>query len=359
MSRSATQLRDAGELPDVPPDLLPPCAVEGTDPEQVLDEVPDLARTRAFRAGPTELDPLLRYLQVSPETFAAREQRYFGALGAHLRRAGAVAEAANVDRSTYRDAVRAFQRARGLEPDGIPGQDVCWELQKDWSEARGLAIERVDADVVGGSEGYDRFYLRSDAVDAYEALRRDVRAAGGVVSSAGAFRTLGATVSAGRSRTSMHYTGLALDLALDTGMRDPLKDPYVVTQDGRKWRLWCRSASAPAQTLDAVVWRRGATEVRRVTVSAFDFTEIAQRFGFARIGPRGGFPGEYLCAEWWHFQYELALVPWISQFGIELLGIASFGSGGGAVVYDEKHLGNYDLWDNRKRMFQRPQEGWW
>lgn len=346
------------ELPDIPPELAPPCVTEGTSPDQVLD-APEQFELEGVGEAPPELAPLLRYLEVPLATFELNEQRYFGALGNHLRRHGVVAQGGTVDRTNYRDAVRAFQKARKLGVDGIPGQDLCWELQREWAEARALSVERVDADKVSGSGGYDRFYLRADAVDAYRAMRRDVLAAGGVISSAGAIRALDADVGTGRSSTSMHYSGLALDLALDTGMGDPKKDPYVVVEDGRKWRVWCRSPSAPARTLDAVVCRNGKKLVQQVTVNAFDLTEIAQRYGFARIGWRTGFPEKYVCAEWWHFQYELALVPWISQFGIELLAIAGFRTGAGQVLYDEAHLAKYDLWKSRKCLYQRMKDGWW
>jgi CheY-like chemotaxis protein len=336
----------------------PPCTGEGTEPEQVLDQEEE---ERAARRSPPprELGPLLRYLQLSFDTFAAHEERYFGALGQLLRAAGALDERTSLDRTSYQEVVRAFQRSRGLDEDGVPGQDVCWELQRGWSEDRALTIATVEADRAAGSGGYDRTWIRSDVVDAYRALLADVRAAGGILTSAGAFRALGATVTPGRSRTSMHYSGLALDLATDTGMRDPRRDPYVVTQDGRKWRVWCRSQSAPPRQLDAVTWRRGAIDVQRVTVPAFDLTAVAERYGFARIGPRSSFPADYLAAEWWHLQYELALVPWVSQFGIELLALRSVGSGASAVVYDEEHLREYDLWASSRRMFRRMKDGWW
>ena len=109
-----------------------------------------------------------------------------------------------------------------------------------------------------------------------------------------------------------------------------------------------------------MVWRRGAIDLQPVTVQAFDLTAIAERYGFARIGPRSTFPADYLSAEWWHLQYELALVPWLSQFGVELLALRSVGGGAAAVVYDEPHLAAYeDVWANRKRVYRRVKDGWW
>jgi hypothetical protein len=324
------------------------CQRGATDQEQVAWWEVGLPE-REDDPAPEELRPLLRYLRVSWPTFAPREGRYFAALGEHLRRAGAAA--GPVDRSSFRAAVRAFQTAHRMDPDGIPGEDVLFELQREWAERRDLDVVRVEADRVPGTEGFEAFRLRSDVVDRYQALRREVRDLGGVVTSAGSFRELTAEVTPGRSPTSMHYSGLALDLATRTGMQDPEADPYVVVREGRKWRVFCRSRSAPERELEAVVWRGGEVSVVPVRANVIDFTEIAERHGFASIGPRSSFPGNYLSAEWWHFQCESALVPWVSQFGIELLGLRR---------YDEAFLARQGaIWENRKRIFQRGRNGWW
>jgi hypothetical protein len=301
--------------------------------------------------APAELRELLAYLHVDWATFSPRESAYFAGLSELLRRQGVVPASTTLDRTSFRGAVRAFQAARHQNPDGIPGESTLWELQKAWADGRNLAITRVDADRHPGSDGYDNFRLRADIVDRYTRFRAEVRRAGGIVTSAGSFRDLGATVTPGRSATSMHYSGLAFDLATDTGMHNPARDPYIITQEGGRWRLWCRSASAPSQTLDAVVWRDGLTTTRSTTLNAFDFTALAARCGFSSIGPRRAFPGDYMSAEWWHFQCEAVLTPYISQFGIELLSLAQ---------YDEAHLSRHtDIWSNRQHIFKRGQHGWW
>ncbi len=254
--------------------------------------------------------------------------------------------------------IREFQAKRGLTADGVPNEDSVWELQKDRAEQRNLGIERVEADRHPGTKGYDSFRLRADVVERYRAFRGAVRAAGGIVTSAGSLRGLGATVTAGRSSTSMHYTGIALDLATDSGMLDPERDAYLVTRDGlSRWRVWCRSGEAPEQSLEVVVWRSGNTASRPMRARAFDFSALAERHGFARIGPRKTFPANYLSAEWWHFQCEDVLVPYLSQFGIELLSLSSLGS----VRYDERTLTRYPAWSARKRIFHRggKGKGWW
>ena len=58
-----------------------------------------------------------------------------------------------------------------------------------------------------------------------------------------------------------------------------------------------------------------------------------------------------MSAEWWHFQCEEVLTPYISQFGIELLSLAQ---------YNEANLSPHtDIWANRMHIFKRGQHGWW
>ena len=148
----------------------------------------------------------------------------------------------------------------------------------------------------------------------------------------------------------MHYSGLALDLATPSGMRDPEVDPFIITQESGRWRVYARATGGTERTLQAVIWRSGAISTRAVTATVIDFTALARQFGFRGIRPRSCFPGDYLCAEWWHFQCEALLTPWISQFGIELLSLQQ---------YTENHLSfNSAVWDNRKRIFKRGRNGW-
>jgi hypothetical protein len=324
----------------------PTCAAEGTEPAQVLGREPAALRI----APPEELAPLLRYLAVDHRTFTAHERTYFDRLAVLLRRAGALGSLDRLDRASHADAVRAFQDGRGLAVDGIPGQETCWALQRDWALARRLEIVPVGADRVPGSAGHGWFELREDIVDAYEGFRAAVRSEGGVVTSAGAFRRLSGSAPSGHPPTSMHYVGLAFDLALDTGMQDPGRDRYLVEEDAGRWRVWCRSPHAPERTIRAVTWRGGKLEVRPVRASALDFTEFAEQFGFSRVGPRSSFPEDYLSAGWWHFQLDVDLVPWVSQFGIELLSLER---------YDEPSLSSTEAWRYHARLFQRGEAGWW
>ena len=136
-------------------------------------------------------------------------------------------------------AVIQFQEAHNLYADGVVGS-ITWRALRrameihldeqfnpdveDDPQADLMAWVRVPADPY--RDGYDRFFLRQDAADAYLRVRDAVLEAGGVLTSSGARRSLNATVGAARSATSFHYTGRALDLFVGSGMenRAPISD---------------------------------------------------------------------------------------------------------------------------------------
>ena len=321
------------------------------------------ATTRPAVAGSTEdLQALLRFLRVTSADFAPFEARYFEVLRGLLLRRGAIGANEVINRSTFRDAMRRFQRANNLGDDGIPGEDTLWALQVDWANGRNIGLRRVDADLWvrpprtlashnPDQDGYNHFNLREDAVPRYLDLRRAMRDAGAMITSAGSFRPINAAVTTGRSATSFHYSGLAFDLATTSGMRDPTVDPYIITSEGDLWRVWARTDQGLEQRLDAVVWENGATRTQTVTARVLDFTALAVRHGLRRIRRRSEFPRDYRSAEWWHFQCEELLVPWISQFGIELLSLQRYTQANLQAVPG--------IWNNRKKIFKRGgREGW-
>ena len=158
--------------------------------------------------------------------------------------------------------VEKFQEDVELHPDGVVGQATLKEIN-DALEREGrddLKFElgdfpdpeepsekmewvKVEADQIDGSKGYSYFRLREDAASAYNALRHEVLSLGGVITSAGAKRPLSDSKKmASRSIKSLHYTGLALDLALDSGMNNPKRERFVIEElDDREWNVWCLS----------------------------------------------------------------------------------------------------------------------
>ena len=237
--------------------------------------------------------------------------------------------------------VELFQEANDLYQDGIVGKGTLTIMNEQLPEELKFEIDgepdpdetfiklswtKVDADQIKGSNGYSRFYLREDAAEAYNALRIDVLALGGVITSAGAKRPItDSKRMASRSVKSLHYTGLALDLALDSGMNNPKKERFVIEElDDRRWNVWCRTENedVPVKRLEGYTYSNTKVVVED---RFFSFTDLAKKHGFEPIRSRRYFKtgGSYLGAEWWHFQYEKALTPGVSTFGGELLKVYS------------------------------------
>ena len=234
--------------------------------------------------------------------------------------------------------VEKFQEANELYPDGIVGQGTLavmneqlparYQFKLDGIGAdpaepsQKLPWTKVVAEQVEGSQGYSYFRLRKDVADAYNALHSDVLALGGVITSAGAKRPLtDSKKMASRSIKSLHYTGLAFDMALDSGMNNPKKERFVVEEVGdRNWNVWCRTIdeSVPVRKITAYTYNN-----TRVVVEDrfFSFTDLAKKHGFEGIKCRRSFKngGSYLGAEWWHFQHNASLISGHSTFGGELL----------------------------------------
>lgn len=249
------------------------------------------------------------------------------------------------------EALEKFQKSKKISVDGLCGPSTISEINEALSalgletleikkEEKFTAIqpERLlgwvacPADKIPGRGGYNRVTLRSDAAESYKRLREEVLGLGGVLTSAGGRRGLSSKAGPSRSKKSMHYVGLALDLALPTGMQNPEKDPYLIElEDNRYWRVWCKtdSVEVPEVTIKAAYASRsgGKTVIRfkDVKCRAFDLTALFKKHGWERIRARRSFfkGGAYGGAEWWHFQYEDALTEGVSKFGEEILKVYS------------------------------------
>ncbi len=255
------------------------------------------------------------------------------------------------------DAVIQFQETEGIYADGIVGpqtmrvleralQEQLLEQQSPGAESLDASVERLPFVRVPADkyrDGYDRFFLRSDAAEAYKEVRKQVTEAGGVLTSSGARRLLTARVSPGRSATSFHYTGRALDLHVGSGMESPSRDPYVVTADGdRYWRVYVRAPGGEQREIDVYTYA-SRKRSRSVEGHFVDLTDIFQQQGFMPIRAHKSFfrGGTWLGAEWWHFQYEKGLEEGVSTFGQELL-----------RVYSQEGVTGTPPWEYRNRVFK-------
>jgi hypothetical protein len=241
--------------------------------------------------------------------------------------------------------VKKFQEENGLKADGLAGKGTIGKLnellntrnidiqvgedsqaEEDLPPAEKLSWVKCPADKFPGRAGYTRVTLRSDAAEAYKELYKEVHELGGIITSAGGRRGLASKAGAARSKKSMHYTGLAFDMALPTGMKDPAVDPYVIEDiGGRRWTVWMRAENGEEKTIEGTYITRsgGKTKLNKkeVTGKFVDFTALAKKHGFYSIRARRSFfrGGSYGGSEWWHFQYERALTRGESKFGEELL----------------------------------------
>ncbi|MBV9774293.1 MAG: hypothetical protein JO040_10110 [Gemmatimonadetes bacterium] len=196
-----------------------------------------------------------------------------------------------------------------------------------------VGLDTVPADRYG--EGYPRFHLRADLAGAYLRAYRQVRALGGVLTSSGAIRALSAEVTPGRSSTSLHYTGRAIDLYLRTGMQGP-DDPYLVARDGGPdeaplWKVYCVSSTPETDhplydeslllqgEMEYALWTAGeGYRTARRRVVCFSLTDVLAAHGWQRIPSRPEWRTSYPSVEWWHFQHHAGLVPGETRFGDEL-----------------------------------------
>lgn len=149
--------------------------------------------------------------------------------------------------ANFKAKVRAFQTSHGgLFVDGDIGELTAWELQARMvTDGPQLMSVNVPVDSTPSVQSVP-MNLRADAAGAAAQLFAAVRAKGGIVTSAGGIRPISTTPNAHQSARSMHYPGLAFDLAVATGGFDPDKDPFVLERTGTTsgpnyWRVWSRA----------------------------------------------------------------------------------------------------------------------
>jgi hypothetical protein len=261
-------------------------------------------------------------------------------------------------------AVIRFQETASLYSDGVVGPTTMEALEEaymkhtlemhspgidatDGTEERYVFV-RCEADKY--KEGYGHLYLRQDAAEAYNEVLGKVRGLGGKLTSSGAKRSLQAKVNANRSATSFHYLGLAFDFYIWSGMENPENDPYIIKIDDlsdRRFEIFarCESEEVEEVEIDDVVRYHdpGLQNTMKVTGRFISLTKLFKDHGFQPIRARRRFidDGTPLAAEWWHFQYEKPLIPYVSTFGGELL-----------KVYSMQRLEGTPPWHFRNRIFK-------
>ena len=239
------------------------------------------------------------------------------------------------------NAILLFQKTNNLYADGIVGKITATKLLEN-PIIKSLTTEKIKyvkitCDKYG--EGYNSTSLREDVAKAFNCVIDEVHQAGGIITSSGGRRALNESVGANRSSTSLHYVGRAQDLFVYSGMVDPLKDPYVIIRDNKeknKWIVFARAKNASKIKLSAYTYKHQEIEVED---NFINLTDLFKKYGFERISARSVFfknapKRNDLASEWWHFQWEIGLIPNKTTFGEELL-----------KIYDIKELEKYSLWN--------------
>ena len=194
-------------------------------------------------------------------------------------------------------------------------------------------------------KGYPSIKVREDVAPAFSDIKRVLNECGAVLASVGAIRKLDAEVSEGRSATSFHYTGLAIDIWTHSGLYpdgDPETDEYVAIwqEDEKHYYIYARSSSpvgTTAQdamggthtvervTLDAIdvssgTYKKAPPGIKTVTGNFVNLTNIMSAYGMHNIGGLSPFYSlSKPHAEWWHFESHNGLVPGKTTFGDVLL----------------------------------------
>jgi hypothetical protein len=196
-----------------------------------------------------------------------------------------------------------------------------------------VGLVKVAADKL--KDGYNSAWIRTDLQTEYNEALATIRALGGIMTSSGAIRDLGAGAGPGRSKTSFHYSGRAFDLFIGTGMSGA-SDRYLIQRSGGtpelpEWEVLCVSENPltgdphydasliKEGMVDYVTWKSGVGLVSaKRQVKYFSLSSVLKKFGWLNIPARSDWKTQYLSCEWWHFQHHKGLKEGVSKFGDEL-----------------------------------------
>lgn len=164
--------------------------------------------------------------------------------------------------------------------------------------------------------------------DSFRRVVQRINDAGARLPSGGGFRPLYAPVGVGRSATSFHYSGLAVDLFPFSATLDPETDLLVVDEEENtefRYRVYYRyrdgdtvpdAATAPVTTttlrrvcvFNPAVEGKPLRRRRELTGTFLDLTQIFEEEGFRGISSQRAFRdnarwSKRLAMEWWHFEH--------------------------------------------------------
>ncbi len=261
--------------------------------------------------------------------------------------------------------VSAWQANHRLKPDSLWGAK-SWErgllearkagrVGELWPrvETTEIHLPRVEQ-LVARKVSYDEVHLRPQAALAFRKVLKTVLDHGGILTTSGSRRSVRASGSRTRSKTSLHMVGLAVDLGVYTAGKPG--GPLWITEEGdRRWRVWVHAPDAPEVEITPVIIGLPRSQRQPVTVRALDLTALLEEQGFSGIKARSwAYPDpaadEWGATEWFHFQHEAGLEEGHTAWGDVLLQ-----SHGLAVFRATETKGAPRTWSYRHRAWGR---GW-
>ena len=224
-------------------------------------------------------------------------------------------------------ALVRYQRRKGLVSDGLFKNADFQALRIDFYKsitgyndfshlARNTA--RCEADKLGN--GVSFFNMRADAALLWHRFRTEVKSYGANLTSVGAIRHPQDAEGIGRSKTSLHFAGIAHDFALDSGGMNPEKDNFVLTLDStERWQIFARCTNEKAQRFNEVKTLRILNPItytqrngtgKPIEGKFINITEIANKHGLYHVAPHRGWRTSKAITvlEWHHLDFRNTLI---------------------------------------------------
>lgn len=167
--------------------------------------------------------------------------------------------------------------------------------------------------------------LREDAAWSFHQYIEEVECKGGIIDLAtGGYVPLDADrpLGAGRTLTSLHNTGRAVDHNNRIGMQDLQIDKYVIERvdnnDPPRWVVWskCNKMRGQNKELNGWVYEKGGGKYKKINGYFINITDIAKKHNIEGISGRTEWKTNKDSTEWWHFEYKKDFTTWRQEMNI-------------------------------------------
>lgn len=206
-----------------------------------------------------------------------------------------------------------FQANNNLAIDGICGLKTYYKLRQK-TVFKKLGKTKFKSNKI--KTGFNNNYLVSSdpLTKAYGYIEKVLNTYGTGLSSSGSIRSLDASITTGRVNTSFHYLLRAIDLYVESFMRNPKTDDYVCVYNGdRTYTVYARMNHFDIRNHEQITLHNVATYENRTGVNSsvsgyfINLTELFLEHGFQNIRCRKSFiedpKSSMYGGEIHHFQY--------------------------------------------------------